>query len=330
MTLATDLQPVAMKVAVTAHNFGDLAIERDVFETRDIEMDELDTDDPAQICRSAADADGLLVQYAPVTESLFQSLDSLRVVGRYGIGVDNIDLDSATDHDVAVVNAPHYCTDEVAEHALALLLACERKVALFDAAIDAGDWDWKQGRPIRRLRGKTLGLVGFGSIARTVAEKARGFGFETIAYDPYLSSDDIASHGVEKVDFNAVLERSDIVSIHSPLTDDTRGLVDDDAFGRMDTEATLINVARGEIVDTGALARALSSGEIRAAGLDVLPDEPPESSALIGRDDVVLTPHAAWYSEDSIVELRRTVATAVADALHGDSPETVVNTDVIS
>lgn len=252
-----------------------------------------------------------------------------QVVGRYGIGVDTVDLDAATDHGVPVVNVPDYCLDEVSTHAMALILSCVRKVARFDREVKEGTWDWKQGKPIHRLTDHTLGLAGFGRIPQTLVEKAAAFGLSVIAYDPYLTSDEIAEHGVRKVDFEQLLTESDVLSVHVPLTDETRGLFDADAFEKMRSYAFIVNTARGAVLDTDALADALDAGELAGAGLDVLPEEPPERSPLIGRDDVVLTPHVAWYSEDALAALRRTVTNEVIGVLRGEDPMNPVKTAVL-
>jgi D-3-phosphoglycerate dehydrogenase len=314
-----------MRVVVTDYNFEDLGIERDVFESIGAEVVGADADGEQELVEAVEGADALLNQYAPVGPAVLDAAPDLRAVGRYGIGVDTVDLDAATEREVWVVNVPSYCEDEVSTHALSLLLACERRVARFDSAIDGGEWDWKLGRPIFRQRGRTLGLAGFGKIPQHLAEKAAALGMEVIAQDPYVASEEMADHGVEKVEFDALLERADAISVHTPLTDETRGLFDREAFEAMDEESVIVNTARGAVIDTDALADALDAGEIRAAGLDVLPEEPPEESPLVGRDDVVLTPHVGWYSEESIVELRRTVAEDVARVLEGEEPENPVN-----
>jgi D-3-phosphoglycerate dehydrogenase len=311
-------------VAVTDYNFPDLSVERrELAGVADVVHAGATT--PEEVVEAAEGAHALLVQYAEITDEVLRELDDLAVVGRYGIGVDNVDVESATDRGVTVVNVPSYCEDEVAEHALALLLTCERRVVQFDDAVKDGRWDWKLGKPVFRLRGRTLGLAGFGKIPRRVVEKTGGLGLDYVAYDPYVDADEMAELGVEKVDFENLLARSDAISIHVPLTDETRNLFDADAFAAVDDDAVLVNTSRGKVVDDDALADALAAGKVRAAGLDVLPEEPPEESPLLDRDEVVLTPHVAWYSEDSIDDLRRTLARDVRRILHGEKPENPVN-----
>ena len=316
------------KILVTDYNFPDLSIEQDLANEAGVELEGAQARSPEEIIEAATGADGLLVQYGEVTEEVFEARPEIQVVGRYGIGVDSVDLDAATEYGVSVVNVPSYCLDEVSTHAMALILGCVRKVALFDREITGGTWDWNQGKPIHRLTEQTLGLAGFGEIPQTLARKAEAFGLDVIAYDPYLSAEEIAEHGARKVDFDELLAGSDILSVHVPLTDETHELFDAAAFEQMRDHAFIVNTARGAVIDTDALAEALEAGELAGAGLDVLPEEPPENSPLIDRDDVILTPHVAWYSEDSLAELRRTVTEDVIGVLDGDDPMNLVNTDV--
>lgn len=308
-------------VLVTDSDFPDLDIERELAGEAGVELESADADSPDGVIEAAREvgADALLVQYAPITREVFEDLD-LSVVGRYGIGVDGVDLDAAADHGVPVVNVPDYCQDEVAEHALALTLSSVRETARFDRNIENGEWDWTAGKPIHRLQGATVGFVGFGSIPERLAEKAAGFDFEYLAYDPYRSEEELAAVGVEKADLDELLTKSRIVSVHAPLTDETRELLNREAFETMREDAVLVNTARGGLVDVGALAAALENGEIAGAGLDVLPEEPPEESPLFGLESAVLTPHVAWYSEESITELRETVTRDVLSVLAGEEP----------
>lgn len=308
-------------VLVTDADYPEMDVERELATEAGVELESADADDPEAVIEAArrVGADALLVQHAPITRAVLEALD-LAVVGRYGIGVDNVDREAAADHGVPVVNVPDYCQDEVAEHALALTLSSVRETARFDARVKNGEWDWTDGKPIDRLQGATVGFVGFGSISERLAEKAAGFDFEYLAYDPYRSEEELAGAGVEKVEFAELLTRARIVSIHAPLTDETRGLLDVEAFETMHEDAVLVNTARGGLVDVGALAAALEDGEIKGAGIDVLPEEPPGESPLFDQEEVVLTPHVAWYSEASITELRETVTRDVLSVLAGGEP----------
>jgi D-3-phosphoglycerate dehydrogenase len=314
-------------VLVTDYDFPDLDIETDVL--AEFELVGGSADSPEAVVEAAreADADALLVQYAPITAEVFEALPDLEVVARYGIGVDNVDLEAATEHGVPVVNVPSYCEEEVSTHALALLLSCVRRTALYTDQIHSGGWDWTAGQPIHRIRGGTLGLVGFGKIPPYLVGKVAGFDLECLAYDPYKSAEEIADGGAEKVGFEELLERSDFVSVHTPLTDETRGMFDADAFAAMKDSAILVNTARGPVVDVDALATAIEAGDLAAAGVDVMPDEPPESNPLADVDEVVLTPHVAWHSEESILDLRRNAAEDVRGVLSGEPPRNPVNDD---
>jgi len=279
----------------------------------------------------AARADGWIVQYLrPIDARVFEHCPNLKVVGRTGIGVDVIDVPAATEHGVLVTNVPSYCEGEVSDHALALILTCLRRTAAYTRAVKRGTWDWKVARPIPRIAGLTLGLVGFGKIPRTLAPKARALGMKVICADPYLSDEIARAEGVERVPFDELLARSDVVSIHCPLTKETESLFDSAAFERMKRGAILINTARGGIVDLPALAQALKEGRIAGAGLDVLPQEPPApDDPILALENAVLTPHVGWYSEDSIVELQRRIGRNVAMACAGKVPEAVVNPEVL-
>jgi D-3-phosphoglycerate dehydrogenase len=280
----------------------------------------------------ASDAHGWIIQYlSPIGEKVFSSCPNLKVVGRLGIGYDVIDVPAATRHNIVVTNVPSYCEEEVSDHAMALLLSCARRTALYTAAVRSGTWDWKLGQPVARLRGRTLGLVGLGKIPRAIVPKAKAFGLSVIAFDAYLKPEQVKSAGAEPVDFETLLKRSDFISIHCPLTAETKGLFGKDAFARMKRSAFLINTARGGIVDLPALTEALQSKRIAGAGLDVLPQEPPAAGeALLKLDNVVLTPHVSWYSEDSILDLQNRITRNVAQVCVGRKPDAVVNPDVLT
>ena len=276
---------------------------------------------PDDLLEAAAGADALIVDSVTrVTAEVLEGIDSLRVVGRGGIGVDNVDIDAAANNGVTVVNVPAYSVEEVSTHALSLLLGCLRRLGVHDRAVKGGEWDWSLGTPIHRLRNQTVGLVSFGKIARRFAAKLRGFDVDVIAVDPYVSDREMGEFGVERVGFDELLDRARYVSVHAPLTDETRGLFDAEAFGAMRDGAILVNTARGPIVEETALVDALENGPLAAAGLDVREKEPPETSPLHERDDVLLTPHTAWYSEESRAELSHTIAEDVARVLRGDAP----------
>ncbi|MDS0260649.1 C-terminal binding protein [Haloarcula sp. S1CR25-12] len=285
------------------------------------------TDSEAALVDAADGADGLVVDVnTPVGAAVFDRLDGLRVVARAGVGIENIDVAAATKHGVTVTNAPDYCTREVATHTVTLLLDCARSVAAYDRDTRAGNWGWERGRRVHRLRGRTLGLVSFGPIARRVREQVRGFDIDVVAYDPYVDAETMADADVEKVTLEALYDQADFVSLHAPLTDGTRGLVDADALDAMHDHAVLVNTGRGGLVDEAALADALAEGTIAAAGLDVLRTEPPAPDhPLVELDNCVVTPHAAWYSAEARAELNATVAANVRAALAGETPPDAID-----
>ncbi|HEY7450700.1 MAG TPA: C-terminal binding protein [Vicinamibacterales bacterium] len=280
---------------------------------------------PEVILRLATGADGLLVTYAKITSDMIRQLTRCRIISRFGIGVDNVDLDAATSAGIVVTKVPDYCIDEVSDHTLALLLALIRKIPSSNARVHAGQWQMKAVVPIHRLRGTVLGLLGFGRIPRLVAPKAQSFGIKVVAHDPFVPQEIFARASVEPVDFGQLLKVSDYVSIHSPLLPETQNLFSDDVFKQMKPGAYLVNTARGPIVDQAALARALDAGYVGGAALDVLPQEPPSGSPLFGRDNVIVTPHTSFYSEESLVELQTRAAEEVARVLTGQAPQNPVN-----
>ncbi|MFB6256183.1 MAG: C-terminal binding protein, partial [Haloplanus sp.] len=308
------------RIVVTDYDFPDLSVEsRLVEDTPGVNLRGEYARTPEDVIDAAEGADALLVQYAEITDAVFEALPDLRAVGRYGIGVDSIDLDAATAHGVPVVNVPDYCIEEVPTHTLALLLACVRKVPRYDRAIKGGEWDWTAGKPIRRLTGATLGLVGFGKLPRRLIELVEGFDLDVLVHDPYVDAAAVDAAGAEKVDLEELLDRSRYVSVHAPLTDETRGLIDAEALDRMRDDAILINTARGPLVDHEALATAIEAGDVAGAGLDVLPEEPPPTPPL-DHDAIVYTPHVAFYSEESEETMRRTVTEDVLGILDGAEP----------
>ena len=264
----------------------------------------------------------------PVTADVLAAADDLALVARAGVGVDNVDIAAAAEAGVDVTNVPDYCTDEVATHTVALLLGCLRKLGPYDREVKAGGWDWQAGGRTHRLPGLTLGFVSFGPIARRVRERTAGFGLDHVAYDPYVDDETLAAADVERVDWAGLLDGADLVSVNAPLTEETRGMLDADAFERLADHAVVVNTGRGGVVDEAALAAALDDGEIAAAGLDVFTEEPPTESPLFDRDDALLTPHSAWYSVEARADLHRTVAENVRAALAGETPPDRIDPDV--
>ena len=267
----------------------------------------------------ARDADALLITYAKITREIIGQLTKCKAIGRFGLGVDNIDLPAAKEKGIAVNYVPDYCIREVSDHTMALLLSLIRKVPLSNKLVQAGRWEMPAVVPIRRIEGTVLGLIGFGHIPRLVAPKAQAFGIKVIAYDPFAKAELFKAANVESVDFDTLLQRSDYVSVHAPLMAQTRGMMNAAAFAKMKKGAYIVNTARGPLIDEPALIAALDAGQVGGAGLDVVATEPPaKDSPLLGRDNVIVSPHTAFYSIEALNELQRKCASDVARVLSGE------------
>jgi D-3-phosphoglycerate dehydrogenase len=269
----------------------------------------------------AREADAILVTYAKLPGELLRQLERCKVIGRFGLGVDNIDIKTAVELGITVTYVPDYCMAEVSDHAMALILALARKVPFSNALVQGGRWEMPAVAPLRRLAGQVLGLIGFGHIPRALVPKAKAFGLTVVAHDPYVSPDVLAALGVAGVSFDDLLARSDFISVHAPLTPQTRGLVNAAAFARMKPGALIVNTARGPLIDETALIAALDSGHLGGAALDVVATEPlAKDSPLLHRDNVILTPHTAFYSVEALNELQTKCASDVARVLSGEKP----------
>ncbi|MGZ5074214.1 MAG: C-terminal binding protein [Usitatibacter sp.] len=316
------------KVVLTDYVWESLDVERKTLGDL-ADLVPMKTKKPDEFMGEAAECDALLNTYAgPITAEVMARMPKCRIIARYGIGVDTIDLEAATREGIIVTNNPTYCIEEVAEHTMALLLACARKVALYDRLVRGARWEVPPGKPMFRISGRTLGLVGFGNIARQVALRAAAFGMRVVFADPLLKE---SPPGIPaaKVELDALLRESDFVSLHPPLTRETRGMIGDEALSKMKPSAFLVNCSRGPVVDTDALVRALDAGKIAGCALDTTDPEPlPVPHALRGRDNVVITPHVAWYSEQALVGLQAGAPAEVRRVLTGEWPVNVVNRDV--
>ena len=278
------------------------------------------------LIRACKDADGLMNQYALLTRRVLENLPNCKVISRYGVGVDSIDLKAATDLGIIVANVPDYCMDEVSNQTIAMILTLIRKTAFFDRKVKSNQWDFHLGAPIYRIHGKTLGLIGCGRNGLEVAKKISAFGVKVIAFDPYLQK---VGEGVELTDFDSVLKKSDFISIHCPLNESTRHLIGEKEFQKMEKKPIIINTSRGPIIDEAALIRALTRGQVSGAGLDVLEKEPPDpQNALLRMENVILSPHVSFYSVEAISELKRRTAETVSSVLLGQWPRSVVNQEV--
>ena len=309
-------------VLITDHTWPDIELERSLLAGADLRVTDAPAADEASLRALATDAIAIMTCFAQVTPSVIESAPNLKMIARYGVGVDNIAVEVATARQIPVTYVPDYCVAEVAEHALALMLSLARGVVRYSRSVSAGGWDLGVAAPVYRIEGRTLGIVGCGRIGRRLAQMVLGLGVRVLGYDP----DPAAVSGIERVDLDDLLARSDFVSLHVPLLPATRGLVDEAFLRRMKPTGYLINTARGGLVDVAALARALKEGWLAGAALDVLPQEPPPSDdPLRGLDNVVLTPHVSFYSEESLLALRRRTAQSVVDVLAGRQAEHVYN-----
>jgi D-3-phosphoglycerate dehydrogenase len=319
-----------LKVLVTDYAWSDLDEERAILEPAGATLVVAHNGDEEELAALAPDADGILTCWKLVTRRVIESAPRCVAIGRYGIGLDNIDVGCATSSGIIVTNVPAYCLEEVSDHAMALILACSRKTAFYNWAIKTGTYDLKAGTPLYRLSGKTLGILGFGKIGRVLARKATAFGMRIMAHDPLLDSAQIEQHGAEAVSFDDLLARSDFLSIHVPLTPQTRHLFDGAALQKMKPTAYLINTSRGDVVNPEALRAALDAGWIAGAALDVLSVEPPPADdPLVLHPKTIMTPHAAFNSIESLIDLRRTAASQMADVFRNARPSYVVNPEVL-
>jgi D-3-phosphoglycerate dehydrogenase len=320
------------KVLIADYDFGNVAIEREILRDAGLDVIAAQCKSEDEVIDLGRDADGVLTQYAPVQARAIAAFQRCRVIARYGTGVDIVDVDAATRRGIQVTNAPNsWCADEVADHAVALWLAAARKLKQYDRATQAGEWRWQTGQPIGRLRGRVFGLLSFGSIARSIASKVKAFGVQLWAHDPFIDDETIEKAGVRPVSMNELIEGSDYLIIQSPLTKETRGLMNEDNLRRMKRDAILVNTARGPIVPDRALHRALTEGWIAGAAVDDLEEEPAKvrdwrpDNPLFKLDNIIITPHAAYYSEESIYTVRRIAAEEVVRVLSGQPPKSPVN-----
>ena len=325
MTGVSTLVLMTETVILTGTVLPDSDTEKRLVEQAGPELEIIDVSSKEELVESATDPIGIMTIETDVDESVMEAFPSLEFVSVHGIGVDMVDVDAATERGIPVFNTPEYCVEEVVTHTMSLLLACERRICQYNTDVKSGGWDYKLEGPST----KTVGVVGLGGIGVEVVKRIESFDVDIVGYDPYVSTEEMEQHGVVKADFESLCERSDIITVHTPLTESTRNLFDASAFESMGSGVTLINAARGGIVDHAALHDAVVDGTVAYAGLDVLESEPPDDDRLLELDNVVVTPHAAWYSEDALMELQRQAGRNVADFVRGDTPAHVVNGSVV-
>ena len=313
-------------VLITDHGFPNLQHEEAVLGEAGFKLAVAQCKTSDEVIAAAADADALLVQWAPVNAAVIAALARCKVIVRYGIGVDNVDLAAAKARGIPVCNVPDYGVSEVAEHAVSLALALARQLPQIDARVRSGTWKMVPDRPMHSLRELTFATAGFGRIARTAHAMMAGFGCSQIACDPFVGADAMKAAGVGKVEVEELFAKADILSLHLPLTAETRHFANSARLATMKKNAILVNTARGPLIDTVALARALHDGTIAGAGIDVFEPEPlPPDHPLRTAPRALLTSHVAWYSESSIPRLQRLAAEEVVRALLGEPLRNRVN-----
>ena len=317
---------MAPTVVIAYPGFGDIRIEEDMLSTIDANVSHVANLDTPASREVVAQADALMVTLQPVSAELIATMERCRIISRVGTGLDAIDINAATKHGIWVTYVPDYAVDEVSTHAIASLLAHARGFPRLLESVRRGEWGNKVVAPIRRLQGQTLGLLGFGRIGRAVGSKARGLGLKVVVHDPYLDSLPAESSDAQLVDWETLLRTSDYISLHVPLTEGTRHIINSESLSLMKPTAFLINTARGALIDEDALLEAVRSGQIAGAALDVLSAEPPPvDHPLLHEERVWITPHSAWYSEESMEDMRTRGAEEVVHVLQGQKPRSPVN-----
>jgi D-3-phosphoglycerate dehydrogenase len=303
---------------------------RETFAEIDAEVIEKECSEEQDVIDFARDADAVLTARAPLTRNVVEKLSKCKVIGRFGAGTDNVDHEAATEKHIVVVYVPDFCIEEVSNHALMFILACAKKLIQLDRSVREGRWGFELLPPMAAIANQTLGLVGFGRIARVLARKVQPLGMKVLAHDPYVSQEVFEKYDVARVALEHLLRESDYVSLHTPLTEETKGLIWARQLGMMKPSAYLINCARGAVVDERALIDVLKNNAIAGAAVDCLDLEPPApDNPLLSMENVILTPHSAAYSDAAIDFLRRKIVTQVADVLMGRKPEFVRNPDVL-
>jgi D-3-phosphoglycerate dehydrogenase len=318
------------RVVLVEHGYSSVEHERRIISAAGGEFIDAESLPPTEALRLCREADGILCRRLQITATMIQGLSHCKILVRYGVGTDNVDVDAATAAGIIVGHVPSYCIDEVSTHAIALLLACVRKLVLTHEKVQRGAWDVHRSDPLYRLAGRTLGLVGLGKIGSAVARKLRGWDLQILASDPYVEPERAQALGVELVPLETLLGKSDYISLHCPLLPETHHLVNRETLALVRPGAILVNTARGLVVDASALLRALDEGRLAGAGLDVFEEEPlPSNSPLRRNPGMVLTDHTAWYSEESQLELQRTAAEEVVRACTGRLPLSIANPEVL-
>lgn len=321
------------KVVITDYDYGDIEIERAILARADAEVIGLQAKTEADLFDAVRDCDAVMNQYARVGAESISRMQQCKVIARYGVGVDIVDIEAASRRGIVVTNVRDYCTDEVADHAIAMWLSLVRQLDAYNRATHAGIWHWQSGRPVHRVRGRKMGIVSFGKIGRAIAQRAASFGVELIVFDPYLSAEEIAAQGARKVDKVELVAESDYICMQAPMTPETRHFLGEPEFAQMKRGILIVNTGRGPTIDNRALHAAITGGIVAGAALDDPEEEPakrahwiPSDNPIFSLPNVLVTPHSAYYSEESIRMARETAASEVARVLMGERPHNQVNT----
>ncbi|NCA11163.1 C-terminal binding protein [bacterium] len=316
-----------MKIVVTDHAFPDLAIEEAIASAAGTSLVATQTKDPARLAEAVADADAVITQFAPVNADVVNAMRRARAIVRYGIGVDNVDLAAARARGIPVCNIPDYCIDEVADHTLAFILALTRQVAAQSRMVHAGEW--KLAAPpaaFRTLAGMNCGVVGFGRIGRAVVRRLVAFGGRVLVSDPVAAGEAVAAAGAEAVPLQKLFAESDLVTLHCPSLPETKGMLNAATLAEAKPGLLIVNLSRGDLVDSAALVAAIDSGQVAGAALDVFAPEPiPAGHPILGRANVILAPHVASVSAAAVHRLRTTAAALAVTALRGGTLASIVN-----
>lgn len=317
------------KVVITDHEYESVEAERKLLEANDCEVLDCQYRDAEDIIRVAKDADALIIQFPDMSKNVIDQLEKCKVIAKYAMGFDGIDLQAAADKGIYVCNVKDYCYEEVSTHALALLLEFARRVAKYDAWTHAGNWYAMPGKQ-HRLKEQVIGVIGFGKIARSYIDKIKPLCDNIWVYDAFVSDEAMLAYGVVPKSLDEIYANADYISIHCPLTEETKYMFNKETFKKMKETAVLINVGRGPIVSEADLVWALENHEIGGAALDVLEEEPTDpQNPLFGFDNVIITPHTAWYSVEAQATLQITPAEEVVRVLHGEKPHNAVNLDLM-
>jgi D-3-phosphoglycerate dehydrogenase len=313
------------------HDWDSIKIEQEILAQVGCRVLPLEFSTPDELTAAIRDADALLPRYVNIERQHIEALTRCKIIARSGIGVDIVDVQSASERGIWVTNVPSYCEEEVADHAVSLIMACTRRLMLYHRSVKQDAWSWQAGKPIIRLSQATFGLIGFGKIGRLIWDRMKAFGCRGLIFDPYLPDETITKTGAQPTSLDELLRRADIIHIQSPLTSETFHLIGEAQFEIIKPGAILTNTARGPIIDEQALYRALQRGQIAAAGLDDLEEEPAKirswesTNPIIHLPNVIITPHTAWYSEQAAEDVKRISASEIARVLSGQRPHFPVN-----